>query len=622
MWGARKYISSVKTKIREGGKKLRKLIPCPHMPSSSGATEHAPKVDLVEAMFPDPATSMLHDLHRVYGDKLQPGNMRGASYDGMKASVITSWLQKAIRRGRVDEALFCASLKVAFCTDKDASHFTNLCNRLEIICVEDIGLACPYLFDMVVDKLQTLQKSMKGTRFMVKSFHVCTEHMRAITGIVRALCKCPKNRNMSHLRAVCDSNASRQWNAIDFPSIPEEFTHVLRLSKVEVLKCLPSLGQETLQWFKRSDRQNKSEWELAALLITIRSKLFDKATQRMMKKEAFCMVESELYCDVCIPSACKLDGEMKSIVMDIHTGSKRKTADTMRDFAIQGAFVANEKIVLPHHEELKRGYIESKSAGTIFSGLTNDTANVAVKRPSLNKQSGDAKSIQFSDVLEPIPLHTSVLNFKKPIYIIGSRVYKFDHVGRMHFAMRCEQVRKLLEMEVTNSVLHPRVLFNSMDLQNLVFPKPGWQLTYNMHVSALKGEASVMVSDVFEGLKLSDVDVTFDVDIWSLAQVMIFRRSVGCTDTNASNILISSLSGRALSIDENYSKPQTLTHVFTAQKMSSKTVQALYKVGQDEAAKIVDFAKLILEKARPIMPELDVTWLQSIIANPLLAFTT
>ena len=88
-------------------------------------------------------------------------NITGAKITGMRGShlpdgtspfVLASWLQKAIRRGLLEQALYVASALHAMGTsgEEGAPLLTFLCNRLIVISLEDVGVARSATFLRVV----------------------------------------------------------------------------------------------------------------------------------------------------------------------------------------------------------------------------------------------------------------------------------------------------------------------------------------------------------------------------------------------------------------------------------------------------------------------------------------
>lgn len=552
----------------------------------------------------------MNALVHAYGGDVVPGNMRRARFADLSGSVITSWLQKAIRRGEAAQARFAAAIKLSFCADGDPSHFTNLCNRLEIIAAEDVGLACPYLFDMVVYRVVELTREVASRRKSSGCFTLTKSNIHVILALVGALCAAEKNRNLSHIRSVCASSPTRDWDAKTFPDIPVLYSDVLRASKADVIaRHIRGVSADVLAWFRRADRQQKAEWELAALLVCIRRELYDEEQRRALKCKAYTLFETEFAKQFEVPAVCALTGEMRSIVIDVHTGAKRKSGASMADFAERGAFVTNEATVLPHHDALKAAYVRSKQA--------YDADEVAVRDVKCARIVSSA-AVPLATVLPVIPAGTVVLNFKKPIFAVDGRVYKFDVVGRMDYTMRCERVRKALGMEVLDSVLHERVSFTEADLAGLSYPSDGWMQSCARHAKSLRGVASVLVAREFQGVKLCKAALT-SVDWWSLVEVMLFRRALGCTDTNGCNILISSASGRALSIDENYTNGHAVQHVYTAQRMPKVIMDTLYRTVSSRDDDVVAFVRRLGEAAMH-MPELDTSWLAYCIAHPSQVF--
>jgi replication-associated recombination protein RarA len=125
---------------------------------------------------------------------------------GLDALVVVSALQKCIRRGMEREAMEFA---VELIHTSKAFH-TMVCNRLEIICHEDLDtLAAPHVFPFVAASLATSRdrysKSVGEARLMVGN-------------AIRVMARAPKSRAGCHFAAAIGLRSVLE----DFvPTIPD-----------------------------------------------------------------------------------------------------------------------------------------------------------------------------------------------------------------------------------------------------------------------------------------------------------------------------------------------------------------------------------------------------------------
>lgn len=78
-----------------------------------------------------------------------PGRPKMITYHGHEAGLIVSWLQKAIRRGNAQDAVYCA-------VELDRSGWGEWCwKRLLIIASEDVGIADPTISSEIWSLYQT-----------------------------------------------------------------------------------------------------------------------------------------------------------------------------------------------------------------------------------------------------------------------------------------------------------------------------------------------------------------------------------------------------------------------------------------------------------------------------------
>ncbi|MGL3109400.1 hypothetical protein [Bradyrhizobium sp. BR 1432] len=125
---------------------------------------------------------------------------------GLPAMACVSAMQKAIRRGMEREAMEFACELIH--TSK-AFH-TMVCNRLEVICHEDLDtLAAPHVFPFVAASLAASRdrysKSIGEARLMIGN-------------AIRMMCRSPKSRAGCHFAAAIGLRSSLEGYA---PTIPD-----------------------------------------------------------------------------------------------------------------------------------------------------------------------------------------------------------------------------------------------------------------------------------------------------------------------------------------------------------------------------------------------------------------
>jgi len=271
----------------------------------------------------------------------------------MNPFTYASWMQKAIRRGMRDQALYAALGLFNFAIQgRGQPIMTFLRNRLCIIAIEDVGLANPALVDAVLEKLEH------------------EPYMADLAGIVLALCESKKTRLCSWLknacgRSVCPVDLGPYESAKLIFSTPPK-----KLLRTLVYDCSP-----LSRWV--TENVTKKEWIFGATLLQLRGPY-----QALDIPTYDCTSEIRAWADTPI----ELEGEMRNLVMDIHTGKRKKTdQDARYDFALNGtsmvgvedpeywilileldfagAFIENEAILHPCHVGLKEYYIECKRTG-------------------------------------------------------------------------------------------------------------------------------------------------------------------------------------------------------------------------------------------------------------------
>ncbi|RXG96113.1 hypothetical protein [Bradyrhizobium zhanjiangense] len=125
---------------------------------------------------------------------------------GLPAMACVSAMQKCIRRGMEREAMEFA---VELMHTSKAFH-TMVCNRLEVICHEDLDtLAAPHVFPFVAASLAASRdrysKSIGEARLMIGN-------------AIRMMCRSPKSRAGCHFAAAIGLRSSLEGYA---PTIPD-----------------------------------------------------------------------------------------------------------------------------------------------------------------------------------------------------------------------------------------------------------------------------------------------------------------------------------------------------------------------------------------------------------------
>lgn len=474
---------------------------------------------------------------RAFPD-MKVSGMRGTrGKDGVTPSVYASWLQKAIRRGLFDQAVYATAGLFSFALEERGAPLgTFLLNRLEIISMEDIGLANPFLIDAILKNIEHVRNN-----FGPQAFNI-------LAGVVKALCESPKTRLSSWLK-----------NAMGREDPPGDLggfghiQHVFGLEPAEIKKR--KIGRNDTQlsrWLYKSGASTKKEWIYGLILVLIRP---EKGTEPVVEP----FDSTELF-NKWVLEPEVLEGTMKDIVMDIHTGKKKKTTESRYDFAIRGAHVENEKVFCPH---LKEFYNECKRTG-------KDGCYPFVRRLFFCKD---------RDLFVPT---SRLIGFKTPtlfVRAINSENFfaKLMYPGTGDFAIRCHLFRTRLGLFTKKSNIFREVL---MTYNYVALALESSRTASERTIGALKKKCSdivdvLMVQKVEGGTTLCEaIRSGAPVKLLELMKVLLFRRYVESTDTNSNNI-VTDPEGNCLSVDENpaeqvqYTRWATLKNpdtVFTAQR--------------------------------------------------------
>jgi len=162
------------------------------------------------------------------------------SWNGYFLDVLKSGLQKYIRRGNLDKALYCAGELDLFkeAPERGETIRTNFLHRLMIIYMEDV--ANPSLFnevDRLVTELFLERKKVNRNK----------EQEEELLGkLVYMLCKSEKARTCSHVRAVWNPKYKQIHNA--YPEIKKSWSEVS-----ETKTSLPELCALFEKYFKEKN---------------------------------------------------------------------------------------------------------------------------------------------------------------------------------------------------------------------------------------------------------------------------------------------------------------------------------------------------------------------------------
>ncbi len=338
---------------------------------------------------------------------------RERTWNNFKPDVMKSGLQKYIRRGNVEKALYCAGELDLFkkCADARAEGLrTNFLHRLMVIFIEDVGIGA--LGDWArLDALFTLLWIERKSATRDK-----TRETVWITEIVRKLCAAQKSRSCSHVRAVCDMrDGARVVATAAYPAIVELQTKIACADSAdfEVLctnlrDALLARSWDAVYWAKkiadsdvkvREYRKQKPVWRVFRILENVMtptlSGLHGIAMRWYSELEGLKEAElawmllivalntnapkntNELDVGTCDDWAQNRSGfvcELDAFVLDRHTAAGR--GKSLVEFALVGAHVENESpLVVQMHKDF---YNDMKRYAEGEFALTGPAAPAAV----------------------------------------------------------------------------------------------------------------------------------------------------------------------------------------------------------------------------------------------------
>jgi len=340
------------------------------------------------------------------------------SWNGYTLDVLKSGLQKYIRRGMTDKALYCAGELDLFkySPERGEGIRTNFIHRLMIIYLEDIGIANLGMW-MPLDQCLTsvLDERCKSDRDVEKE-------ERILYSIVTSLCDSEKSRSCSHARAISSPVPSAMELSKQFyPSIYQLHTSVASGDfsfYCEQFDISMKTKQWTALWYAQkivdSDekvkeyRKTKPVWRLFRLIEKhLPDRLKPLHTLAMAWYKELENLKENFLCWMVLVLAILQDVPIQTTtlsivdegswnsnreedvldideyVLDKHTRHGRSS--TLSRFAQEGAFVNNEShLVIQEHkrfyEELKGSIIKRETDYTFIvrTQLTTSRAKTDV----------------------------------------------------------------------------------------------------------------------------------------------------------------------------------------------------------------------------------------------------
>ena len=515
---------------------------------------------------------------------------RPITWNGFPNDKMKSGLQKYIRRGLVEKALFCAAeldlFKEALDRSKGEGIRTNFIHRLMVITLEDVGNI--ELITYIQEKL-TILFDQRKKREAERSFPL---EETAITEIVSALCNSPKSRICSHIRAVYNPNyttvrelypqLSHLWVGLTI-SEPEILSELCLQFKRELdnksIKAVWYAFRISLSSEKLTEPVFRSKEPVGFIWKQLMEKnsvfpcvsiLFSwyKEHLKGLKEGFLCWLIPLLHVlDVIHPLPVVIPNSMYSwdahrtmsvhfkpddYIVDIHTSSGKHTKNGHVVFALEGAKVfpeADFTVVLwkQFYEDGKR--LDDGCLQTSSSSHRNESDDFKkIVRTQLTTMSSKMDVYLAQDLTQPTKPIVVVKGpySSEPSSVIRNTEWKKRH-GLPFIAV---EIRKLIpDLWPTGVPLGNR--------NNIDRTKPAYFLVFE---SVLYGPIPVRThsSKCWPPTRVVDwsrVPIHFtiedrtDVKMIDYVHALLYRYLLGITDIADRNIL--SVKGRIISIDED-----------------------------------------------------------------------
>lgn len=312
------------------------------------------------------------------------------SLNGYSLDVLKSALQKYIRRGLVDKAIYSGNeLSFFECVDGGGRIYTNYIHRLMIIMLEDIGLSLYNKYNDIDEMFMMLTKDKKS---ISKKKRLYIENSLIIT-----MCLNKHERVGSHFNAIYNfiNNEKLSNFLYKFPNVKiimddinikssneDDIVKIIRIFK----KSVKNNEKDCFYWAKKIDDSDLTKakrrdmifdtlykyWEDERDTITILKKWYNELSGLKERFLTYYMViikhtnnininngeiysfgEFNKYAMINIDKKIEFD----EYVYDQHTKIGKRNGKSTKDFVNEGIIVENEEYRFP---ELKKFYIFSK----------------------------------------------------------------------------------------------------------------------------------------------------------------------------------------------------------------------------------------------------------------------
>eukprot|EP01137_Pigoraptor_chileana_P021988 Opistho-2@86382 len=395
-------------------------------------------------------------------DHLCSGFRREKSWNNFKPDILKSGLQKYIRRGVTEKAIYCAGELDLFkeSPERGETVRTNFIHRLMVIYLEDVGVGALGLWPHIdTDITFLLEERKKVGNARNKGAEEC-----AVMRLTRLLCAAPKARACSHARALTNRDPLTLQIAGD--SFPDVFNMHGELTVADSSARSSSKGDpwayferlcalfknalrekkwEAVHWARRIEAttdvkvnekgRSKPVWRLFSILESaVRADLLPYVRLGMSwyrelenLKESFCCWLLPLLAHVISVDAPPL-AQRQTLLSDaaIHHVQCRWARNTNGDAPIEF-----DSYVLDQHTAAgRRGSAQREAAVATFALVGAQVTNPSPHTQASHKAFYEAVRVALSERLTLLYLLQSKGAPKSPVINPTSELARFDFVMR------------------------------------------------------------------------------------------------------------------------------------------------------------------------------------------------
>lgn len=133
------------------------------------------------------------------------GRSYGYGFSGIHDSILTSGMQKYIRRNYVEKAIWCVLDRSFMRCDPQGgvAKLSHIRNRLKIIYLEDIGIANIDLFEYLWKKCDCISlHTDKEKKSKHLNYNVCESVEKTIVDVVSRMCQTKHTRMISYVKSI------------------------------------------------------------------------------------------------------------------------------------------------------------------------------------------------------------------------------------------------------------------------------------------------------------------------------------------------------------------------------------------------------------------------------------